>query len=488
MNEPYHYVVVGGGSAGMICASYLKTYWKHSVKVTVVYDHKNPGIGVGESLTPVFYDYLNFVGITREELIREVNATVKLGLKFKNWMNDGKYFYHNFQCKSPAYNLQPYEFIHEIITDQYSLGTSYSPYMLETCRIPSDRYATQSVHIDATLFSKFVEQKFKNDIEIIDGIITSVVVDTHGINKLILSDGREISGDFFIDSSGFQSLLMKNLENEWVDKSSWLPINKCIPNPLPWEFNYQPPYTTSEATEEGWILQVPLSNRWGTGYLYSSDFLSDEKAFENFEIFLNKNFNSSLNNTSKVLNFKSGYWKNQWVKNCICVGLSSGFAEPLEATNIHHTIDQIISFVDHHNATHFISPYSIKEYNKKMADFYYSTYLYLRFCYDTNRTDSEFWKYITSSTPEDVKEVNHMLQNGLVTSYNLPGRIFSFINFIMVGYGQGKINKEAWKNEIYKRGMHRRCINSWHELINYKWSVDETSLDHLQYIKSIKPR
>jgi tryptophan halogenase len=487
--EPYHYVVVGGGSAGMIVASYLKTYWGNNAKITVIYDHKNPGIGVGESLTPIFVEsYLKYVGISRNEMIEHVNATVKLGLKFKNWMNDGKYFYHNFYATSRGHEF-PLELAQEIITDQYSLGRAYSPYMLDNCRIPNDtNIGSYSLHIDATLFSKFVEKKFANLINIVDGVVTNVEIDEEGIKKLVLNDGTRIEGDFFIDSSGFQSILMNRLDNEWVDMTSWLPVNRCIPNPLPWEFNSQPPYTTSEATEDGWILQVPLSNRWGTGYLYSSEFLSDDQAFSKFETFLNSNYNSTLNNTSKVLKFKSGYWKYQWVKNCICVGLSSGFAEPLEATNIHHVVDQITSFVNFHNCTSGISAYARKEYNKKMSDFYYSAYLYLRFCYDTKRTDSEFWRYLTSTTPDDVKGVNEMLQRGIVSNYNLPGSIFSYANFIMVGYGQGKINKEAWKAEVHKRSLTRACENFWHDTINYKWDVEKTSIDHLQYIKSIKPR
>jgi tryptophan halogenase len=488
MTEPYHYVVVGGGSAGMICATYLKAYWRNNAKVSIIYDHKNPGIGVGESLTPIFYNYLNYVGITRNELVQNVNATVKLGLKFKNWMNDDKYFFHNFFCKPEANLTYPLEYIHEIVTDQYNLGNAYGPHMLENCRIPSNVQATQSLHIDATLFSKYVEDKFKNLINIIDGVITHVNVDEAGINNLVLEDGRTISGDFYIDASGFQAILMKRLENEWIDMSEWLPVNRCIPNPLPWVFDKQPPYTTSEATEDGWILQVPLSNRWGTGYLYSSDFLSDERAFEKFEKFLNKNYNSTLNNTSKVLKFKSGYWKNQWVKNCICVGLSSGFAEPLEATNIHHTVDQITTFVNHHNATTLISPLSIKNYNKIMSGFYYSVYLYLRFCYDTKRTDSEFWRYLTNTTPDDVVSVNELLQNGLINHYNLPGRIFYYANFLMVGYGQGKINKKSWKTEVNKRNINHLCEISWRELINYKLEDEKQSVDHLQYIKSIRNR
>lgn len=483
MQQGVRYVVVGGGSAGAIAASYLKKYWGPYASVTQVYDHKNPGIGVGESLTPIIYDYLNYVGISREDMIKNTNATVKLGLKFKNWLGDGRYFYHGFVPHQPSNPLYPLEAVYEVINNIPNGDTSYGSYMFETGRVPTRETATQSLHIDATLFSKYIEKKFSSLLNIIDGVVQKVNVDNDGIKSLLLQDGRVIEGDFFIDASGFQSVLIKELDNEWIDMQDWLPIDRCIPNPLPYTFDAQPVYTTSEASSEGWILQVPLSNRWGTGYLYSSNFLDEEKAFDNFNAFIKTNYKVPLNNTSKMLKFKSGYWNKQWVKNCICVGLSSGFAEPLEATNIHHTVLQLTKFVQHF--TDKCNERSRTEYNSYMSNFYQNAYEYLRFCYVTRRTDSKFWQYMSENIPKEVKDIVELISRGIPSHHTLSGSIFNYNNFIRVGVGLGLIDRDAWRTEAIKRNLIASCHHAWVNLQKIKIQDELESIEHINLIHSI---
>ena len=487
MTEKFRFVVVGGGTAGIISASYLKSYWGNNADVVLLYDHSKPGIGVGESLTPIIYDYLNYVGISRDELVKNINATVKLGLKFKNWRGDNKEYIHSFfetnQTMSP-FNYGP---AYDIVNNQYQEDYTYDSFYFNNCCIPEDPYAVQSLHIDAVLFSKYVEDKFKDQLTIIDGTVSQVILqnDLTSIKHLILTNGETITGDFFIDASGFQSVLFKNLPATWVDKTKSLPLDRCIPNPVPWTFDKQPPYTTSEASDEGWILQVPLSNRWGTGYLYCSSFCSDEQAFSNFESFLNKNYNTSLNNTEKVLSFKSGYWREQWVGNTICVGLSSGFSEPLEATNIHHTIFQIMHFVNVFNFKVF--NYDIKHYNRIMQDFYENVYLYLRFCYTNKRNDTEFWKYMYNNIPEDVKDLDEKIQQDILndTSF-LNSPMFGQGNFTKIANGLNKIDKDNYLNILKSRNAYGMGIEESNQFKSVKFNNRLAVVDHLEYIRRVK--
>lgn len=476
-----HIVVVGGGTAGIIAATYIKKYWKDAVTVSLVYDHSKPGIGVGESLTPAIYKYLNFIGVTRDDLVKNVNATVKLGLKFKNWLGDGKSYYHNFaQYEDEYYNLIA---AYDIANGQYTNDTTYDSFYMENCVIPRDPNAQQSLHIDATLFSKYIESRFKNDINIIDDHVSTVVVKDNKIDKLILKNAGPLSGDFFIDATGFQSILMKKLDNTWIDKSDWMPIDSCIPNPVVTDFVKQPCYTTSEASEDGWILQVPLSNRWGAGYLYSSNFTSDDVAFDRFSKFVQKTYNKDLANTDKILRFKSGYWKNQWVGNCIVVGLASGFSEPLEATNIHHTVEQVDQFVNLCGLQY--CNYDVTNYNKFMEEFYENVYLYLRFCYTTGRTDSEFWKYMTANVPQPVKDLEEKVSYDFLTFYDLLGPIFSFGNFTRVAVGLGKVDKNSIKSILEKRGLTARA-KQLSEQLRYQKSIDiRSAIDHRAYINLV---
>jgi tryptophan halogenase len=474
--------IVGGGSAGIIAATYIKSYWKSNVNVILIYDHSKPGIGVGESLTPAIYKYLDQVGVTREELVKNVNATVKLGLKFKNWLNDGGYYYHNFsQYEDNFYNLVA---AYDYSTGAYDNDTSYSRHYMENCVIPINPDAQQSLHIDAVLFSKYIEQKFKDQLTIIDDEIVSVQVVNNHINELVLKTKGTVKADFYIDATGFNSMLMKSLNNTWIDKTDWLPIDRCIPNPVITKFDKQPPYTTSEATKDGWILQVPLSNRWGTGYLYSSQFTSDEHAFEQFSKFVTDTYGVPLTNTSKVLSFKSGYWKDQWVGNCIAVGLSSGFSEPLEATNIHHTIEQIDQFVHLYSLKY--CQFDVMNYNKLMTEFYENVYLYLRFCYTTNRTDSKFWSYMTNNTPQIVKDLEEKVKFDFLTFYDLLGPIFSFGNFTRVAIGLQKCDPTAIKNILEKRGLTNQARNASHKIRHQRQIDYQQTVDHKKYINFVK--
>lgn len=489
--KKYEFVIVGGGTAGMITAAVFSKMWGDLVKVTLIYDHKNPGIGVGESLTPNIYDFLEYMGISRDDMVKNVNATVKLGLKFKNWLNDGNYFYHNFAQRSlKDYKTVPGGIIsivaaHDIVNNQYDNDLTYSSNFMENCRIPRETGVSQSLHIDATLFSKYIENIIKNKITIIDGVVKEVDNTGEYINSVVLDDGTVIKGDFFVDATGFKKLLFKKITNDWIDKTDWLPLDRCIPNPIPWEFKTQPPYTTSEATDQGWILQVPLSNRWGTGYLYSSKFLKDETAFENFERFLNKNYGeNTLNNKTKVLSFESGYWRKQWVGNCIAVGLSSGFAEPLEATNIQHVIVQISYFAETFNFKIFA--YDIDRYNRKMDSFYESIYLYLRFCYTTNRRDSAFWEYMTNNVPKEVKDLEEKVRFDILTNMQEFAQIvpFSYENFIRVANGLNKIDVKSWENQL------RMKDTKFAKFISDKIKADKindynNSIDHLYYLQNV---
>lgn len=482
----HKFVVVGGGSAGVMAATYLKAYY--NTEVVLIYDHKNPGIGVGESLTPSFYSYLNYVGVTREELIKNVNATVKLGLRFKNWLNDGKYYHHGFLLNLETFynEFDRYNFdtAWAIANNCYNNRITYDDFYYEKCVIPKEK-KTESLHIDATLFSKYVENKFKDRLTIMDGVVVDVELlpDNGHIKHVVLSDGTKVDGDFFIDASGFQYALFKHLKNNWIDKQDWLPLNRCIPNPVPYEFKKQPPFTTSEASDQGWILQVPLSNRWGSGYLYCDKFLTDEQAFENFEAFVKKTYKCSLNNTSRVIKFKSGFWEKQWVGNCMAVGLSSGFTEPLEATNIHHVVYQLERFTACYAFKVFKN--DINLYNNAMQKFYDNVYLYLRFCYLTNRTDSEFWKYMTNSVPEEVQNLKDKISSDFVNFRSCQDDIFDYNNFTCVAHGLRLIDKKSYKNNVNIRFIDKVGRERYNAFTQEKNLRLQRVMDHRQLIDMV---
>jgi len=489
-------VVVGGGTAGAIAASYIKSYWSDQVEVILIYDHKAPNIGIGESLTPKIYEYLNYVGITREDLIRNVNATVKLGIKFKNWLNDGSEFYHPFTTKV-LFDEDKYNFIsaYDMIHNQYDFDIGYGKDMFANNRIPiEDDLSFQSVHIDGVLFSKFIIEKFQSRLTIIDDVVTDVVVNDGKIDHLTLEKSGKILADFYIDASGFSTCLFKHMSPEWIDKSDWLPLDSCIPNPIPTpNIKELPVCTLAEASEDGWILQVPLSNRIGAGYLFSSRFTLDEVALERFDTFLRKKYDSPLTDTfalgpgrgKKILKFKSGYWKNQWIGNCLVIGLSSGFAEPLEATNIHQAVFQVRQFIDMYNFNSI--EFDSIQYNKMMAQFYERVYLFIRFCYTTGREDSDFWKYMTNNTPYEVKSLEEKIKTDFLNLNSFQSSIFNHYNFTKIAYGLKKINTDSYKKILNQRYVNLDRIKETSDAFKkYKTEMFNNSVNHFDYIKAVK--
>jgi tryptophan 7-halogenase len=450
--KKYKFVVVGGGTAGIIAATKLVTSYGDSAEVVMIYDHKNPGIGVGESLTPLIRSFLEDINVDQAELIKNVNATVKIGLKFKNWLNDGKYFYHGFnQFQSNSTNISA---AYDISQNIYDGDCMYPSFYYENNIIPypyvQSRATATALHIDATLFSKFIENKFKDKITIIDDVVTDVIKKGNNIISLKLKKSGILEGDFFVDATGFQRVLMNRLTNKWIDMSKSLPIDRFIPNPVHTAPENLPPYTISEATDNGWILQVPLQNRWGTGYLYCSKFTTDEEAINKFSIWSKDNYNAKLT-SPKVLSFESGYWHDQWVGNCIVTGLASGFAEPLEATNIHHSIYQLNKFCNIFNFKVF--EHDVTTYNATQRELYKNIYLYLGFCYTTGRTDSKFWKYITNNIPDDVKNLEDKVKNDYISLDNIDGPMFKFENFTCIANGLNKFNRSNIESQLRRRNL-----------------------------------
>ena len=487
-------VVVGGGTAGVMAATYLKSYWGDLADITLVYDHSRPGIGVGESLTPTFDRYLETVGISTLDLVKHCNATIKLGLKFTNWTHEGSVGFHSFpqndlqQLVHPV--IQHYDAVtaYEIANDSFTNGYYYSNFFADNNVIPSNDNLSyrHALHVDANLVGRYIENKFRHALNIVDGIVEHVKVENREISSIKLKSGEEITADLFIDASGLERVLFKQLDVKWNDYSDMLPTDRTIPNPLFKEFDTLPVCTTAEATKNGWILDVPLSNRHGTGYVYSSRFTSDEEAKQEFNTWLLKTYDVELA-SDRVIKFSSGYYNEQWVGNCVAIGLASGFVEPLEATNIHHTFAQIDSIAKMFSGTSF--EYIRKSYNTRLDQIYKDSFRYIRFFYHTGRQDSEFWRYMNSNTPQEILDLAEFMQHDflsdeyVLTKYDM----FDAADFNSVAFTHGLYkNKDSIKNFLQKRYLYDHTA-AYIGAIQQQRKNNETNIvDHKTWIESVK--
>jgi tryptophan 7-halogenase len=435
------FLVLGSGTAGLIAATMIKRRWGDKVQVSLYYDSKQKNIGVGESTTPSISYFLKaFLKVDTFDFLQKTKSTLKLGINFKNWIK-GTEFFHGFQELNNFEDSNYPESLYSMISNEYDGGKNFSE---PSTTLPSHvLHFLYALHIDTQILSEYIHEKIKDEIEIIDDIAEKVNSDGKNIQSIVFKNSGEITADFYIDASGFNRLLIKELNTEWNDISQYLPIDRAIAQQIPHEFTEIPTYTLSEATENGWIWQIPIKDRYGTGYLYSSKFTSDDEAKKKYNKWLLKNFNVKLN-TDKIIKYYPGYYEKHWIGNCMSVGLSSGFIEPLESTGIHIIIMQLKDFIEY-NPTLKNLEYNRNECNRRNSSLYKEIVEFVCLHYNTNRTDSEFWKYMTNNKIEWVKNFNQKCKEEFLekSSIEKDKEFWHIDSYIQVAHGLKMFNSKS---------------------------------------------
>lgn len=489
--------VVGGGTAGWIAASYIQKSYEGLVDVSIIYDHNEPVIGVGESTTPSIIEYLNTVGISYKELIKDIGTTLKVGIKFTDWNGDGKRYYHNFSSfRTPHPSISDINLIaaHEVANSLDTGGETYSSYAADNFLIPVDNnkecIANFALHIDGRLFSEFIRSKFANVVKIIDDRIINVTVKDENIDYIEGEKTGKIFADIFIDATGLESLLMKRLNNNFVNKSDYLHMDSAFTSAIPNTENI-PPYTEAIATRDGWIWKTPLQTRFGSGYVYSSKFTKDNEARNAFIEHIKQVHGIENPKVSETpMKFTPGYWKDQWSGNCVAVGLASGFVEPLEATNIHMIITQSRLFCGCWD--NGLTNWSRNIYNELTNGMYEQTFDFIRLHYHTNREDSPLWLECKNNKPQWLINFAEKCRKSMITSFDayhnwdriLGSQIFGLPAWTRVSRGLEMFNSIAIKNWLGNRG----AIEGAEQIFNLMEEEKSkgTFIKHDTFLKLIK--
>tara|TARA_B100000925_G_scaffold75247_1_gene52980 strand:+ start:865 stop:2400 length:1536 start_codon:yes stop_codon:yes gene_type:complete len=459
------FVIVGSGTSGLIAAGMIKKYWNDEVDVTLIHDKDQENISVGESTTPFVHAFLTFCEIPEQELIKEIDATIKLGINFKNWIPDTEYFHGFAQVDSGK--QEDSSATYSILYDEYDGGSLYNK---PSNKVPFHIFEnfSHALHLDTRQFTDYLYEKLREKLNVVVDIVTRVQVEDNNIKYVETKSNGIFDADYFIDATGFNRILFKHLKPQWNDMSQYLPIDRAIPQQVEYDFGDElPSYTQAEATDNGWIWKIPIGNRFGTGYLYSSKFTSDKEAREKYNGWLNNNFNVNLT-TNRVIKYEPGYYEDYWIGNCLAVGLSSGFVEPLESTGIHIIIKQLYDFI------FFNSNLKNLEFNRKAAniinrDLYTDIINFVCLHYNTNRTDSEFWKYLSTNKLEWVKDVEQKCKEEFmdVTLFrNNPQRsLWALDSYIQVANGLNMLSKEGIKNHLDSKPSGNRLFFSGQSIL-----------------------
>lgn len=443
-------VIVGGGTAGwMTAAALAKVFGGQRLNITLIESEQIGTIGVGEATIPMIQLYNSVLGLDENEFVRETNATFKLGIEFVDWRRPGHSYFHPFGML--GVDMDGIGFIHYWMRWRKSGGNlDYSHFNAETeaararrfmrtqgevgpMTMPGINYAFQ---FDASLYAAYLRRfSEKRGVQRIEGKIVDVLQapDSGNIRSVKLENGQSIDGDLFVDCSGFRGLLIEQVYKAGYDDwSHWLPVNRAAAVPCE-STGELLPYTRSIAREAGWQWRIPLQHRIGNGYVYSDQFISENEA----TVKLLENLDGKPQAEPRTLRFVTGRRKKCWIKNCIAIGLSSGFLEPLESTSI-HLIQVAIAKLLAMFPKEGLNERLVDRFNNEMAFDYDDIKDFLIAHYKiTEREDTPFWKYVKHmEIPDSLQEKLDIFRTrGEVMARH--GELFRETSWFAVLVGQG---------------------------------------------------
>ncbi|WP_258405182.1 tryptophan halogenase family protein [Shewanella mesophila] len=435
-------VIAGGGTAGWMAAAALSKLLGKNLQITLVESNAIPTVGVGEATIPTLHIFHRLLGIKEQEFMAATNATFKLGISFENWKDGNDDYIHSFgflgkDCWAtgfPSFWVKGRQ--QGIASDIGDYCTEHVAARRGRFAVLPDRDLNHAYHLDAGLYAKFLQNiAFNHGCTRVEGKIDTVQLDDASgyIQSLQLDNGKTVEGDLFLDCTGFSGLLIdKALHTGFEDWGHWLPCDRAIAVQTSCT-DKQVPYTRSIARDAGWQWRIPLQNRTGNGLVYCSHYMSEEQA----KAFLLANVEGDLLTEPRVIRYQTGTRKQHWNKNCVAIGLASGFIEPLESTGIHLFQRGIIRLMQMFPLSG-INQSDVNEFNAQtkfecdnIRDFIILHY------HLTERTDTPFWRYCKNmQIPETLR---HRMQHfkDAARMFKKDGELFGESSWVQVMLGQG---------------------------------------------------
>jgi len=434
-------VIAGGGTAGWMVAAGLSRTLGALLDITLVESEEIGTVGVGEATIPTMFTFHNLLDIDEREFMAATQATFKLGIQFEGWGAEGQRYIHSFGLSGKDHWAAGFQ--HFWLEGRArGLAAAYGDYCTELRAAEEGRFAhlprhglNYAFHLDASRYAVFLRRFSEgHGVRRVEGRIAAVNQTEPGdIRSLTLDGGREIEGELFIDCTGFRALLIgQTLKVPYEDWRHWLPCDRALAVQTPCHGEAMP-YTRAIAHDAGWQWRIPLQHRVGNGVVYSSQHLGDDQA----RALLLSRLDAEPLFEPRPLRFTPGQRREVWHRNCVAIGLASGFIEPLESTSIHLIQRGVIRLLQCFPAGPMVQA-DIDEYNRQawheiqhMRDFVLLHY------HANAREGSEFWRHCrTMDIPDSLRQrIELFRDSGRV--FRAPHELFAENSWIQVMMGQG---------------------------------------------------
>lgn len=477
-------IVLGGGTAGWFTALFIKKVLP-SADVTLV-ESKDLGIvGVGEATTPHIPKFLEYVDLDIKDILLKTNGTIKNGIRFDNWNGDGKNYFHSFTDNLSSWSMPGIyandcdEYYFKLLINKQLPFEDYIYQHKLASELKIDLKTAWAIHFDATSLAKYLEDAgIKRGITTVDAKLEGVKNNNQGlITSIVLDNGQTVDCDFVFDCTGFhRKLIGEHYKTPWISYSKWLPMKKGIPFWLPREEKTRP-YTQAIAMKYGWMWKIPLQHRIGSGYIFDSDYIDEKQALKEAEAYYGQELE-----IRKIIPFEAGRFKDVWVKNCMAVGLSSSFLEPLESTSLWVTTIQLTTFKQFLNSLVTLDEHSINTFNEYFVDLVDEAMNFIYLHYMTKRSDSEFWRDFRKKNPlpDKLAAIQEQIKSADLRHFDCFEKTFPLSSFLQVCQGLEMFEKPnnmfGHENVVPGPDEYRKKI---------KESLISDALDHDYFLKSL---
>ena len=435
-------VIAGGGTAGWCAAAALSRQLGALIEVVLVESDAIGTVGVGEATIPTIRTFHQFLGIDEREFLRATSATFKLGIAFENWGQVGDRYVHSFGEVGHGTWMGGFQHFW-LQAREAGFAEPIGAYSLEHEAAEAGRFATgdqsalsYAYHLDATGYARFLRAIAESSgAERKEGRIARVERDGQSgdLTALVLESGERVAGDLFVDCTGFRALLIEEaLETGFDDWSHWLPTDRALAVQTE-ATGPAVPYTRAIAHDAGWRWRIPLQHRIGNGLVYSSAHLSDDAAHDA----LIAGIEGDRRTDPRLIRYRTGQRRKAWNANCIALGLSSGFVEPLESTSIHLImigVTRLMQLFPFEGVSHALRD----RYNdlaereiEGVRDFIILHY------HLTQRGDSEFWKSRRTMAIPDSLAHRIALFRESAQAFQASDELFRVDSWLQVMLGQG---------------------------------------------------